>query len=97
MEIHIETYTATHTEVSSSGMTSSSGKVRMRRIRWLPPCCSPGGGGGELGLLYYKRVGRGVGDICSFGAYLAKKGKKRVSMTPTMASMYPQPIWHSPA
>lgn len=35
----------------------------------------------------YKSVGRGVGRSCSFGAYLAKKGKKRVSMTPTMANM----------
>lgn len=36
---------------------------------------------------HYKSVGKGVGDSCSFGAYLAKKGKKTVSMTPTMASM----------
>lgn len=35
----------------------------------------------------YKSVGSGVGDSCSFGAYLAKKGKKTVSMTPTIASM----------
>lgn len=35
----------------------------------------------------YNRVGNGVGDSCSFGAYLAKKGKKTVSMTPTIASM----------
>lgn len=37
--------------------------------------------------LNYNSVGKGVGDSCSFGAYLAKKGKKTVSMTPTMASM----------
>ena len=37
--------------------------------------------------VHYKRVGRGVGDRCSFGAYFAKKGRKRVSMTPTIASM----------
>lgn len=37
--------------------------------------------------LNYNSVGKGVGDSCSFGAYLAKNGKKTVSMTPTMASM----------
>lgn len=36
---------------------------------------------------HYKSVGKGVGDSCSLGAYLAKKGKKTVSMTPTMANM----------
>lgn len=40
-----------------------------------------------INSVHYKRVGKGVGDSCSFGAYLAKKGKKRVSMTPTIASM----------
>ena len=37
--------------------------------------------------IHYNSVGKGVGDSCSLGAYLAKKGKKTVSMTPTMASM----------
>lgn len=43
--------------------------------------------GQETAKIHYNRVGKGVGDSCSFGAYLAKKGKNTVSMTPTMASM----------
>lgn len=41
----------------------------------------------ETAEIHYNRVGKGVGDNCSFGAYLAKKGKNTVSMTPTMASI----------
>lgn len=33
----------------------------------------------------------------SFGAYFAKNGKKTDNMTPTIANMYPHPIWQSPA
>lgn len=50
----------------------------------------PGSGGKQkqdIVPMHYNSVGRGVGDSCSFGAYLAKKGKKTVSMTPTIASM----------
>lgn len=35
--------------------------------------------------------------MCSFGAYFAKNGKKTDNMTPTIASIYPHPIWQSPA
>lgn len=44
------------------------------------------GGNTDISM-HYNRVGRGVGDSCSLGAYLAKKGKKTVSITPTIASM----------
>ncbi|KAG9486081.1 hypothetical protein GDO78_008909 [Eleutherodactylus coqui] len=53
---------------------------------------NPSSGDGDLELVckkikYYKIVGIGVGEMCSFGAYLAKNGKNTDNMTPTIASM----------